>query len=59
MTRAHLRLVLPAAIVASAAIAAQQAPPVFQLALVDRAGTIAPIGNSGTFARRSRPTAAG
>jgi hypothetical protein len=57
MTKAGLCLVGAAVIVGSAAIAAQQGPPVFQLALVDRAGTIAPLGKlpPGTFAPRLSP----
>ena len=57
MTKATLCVIGTAVLVASAALAAQQGPPVFQLALADRAGTIAPIGKlpPGTFAPRLSP----
>ena len=57
MTKAPSSLVLGLMIVALASIAAQQAPPVFQLALADRAGTIVPLGTlpPGTFAPRLSP----
>jgi dipeptidyl aminopeptidase/acylaminoacyl peptidase len=55
MTKAGLALA--ALMVASASIVAQQGPPVFELALVDRAGTVVRVGKlpPGTFAPRLSP----
>jgi len=55
MTKASLSLA--ALVVVSASIAAQQRPPVFELALVDRAGALVRVGKlpPGTFAVRLSP----
>jgi TolB protein len=57
MMKTHLSRVLFAVTAALAPIAAQQAPPVFQLALVDRGGITTRVGAlpPGTFAPRLSP----
>ena len=58
MTKTWVQLILATTVLVSVSIAARQGqPPVFQLALVDRTGTVAPIGRlpPGTFAPRLSP----